>query len=389
MLVGFLLGALLAADAAGYQVSVRSETRSGSVAAAGVPSPSLIEQIDVLAGVSGTTGRARADAAYAPILLYDFRTQRDPDVLHRGFATEIYRLGRGSTLTVGQDVAYGQRDFRPLTPQPADPSRILPQVQDPRTASVGVIPYLQWGASVGLDQTLATGIVLGLHTSYGASGGADARAREVLPLQHTAGGSARLGWALDHRDALGFSTSFSRTATGPATSSSLVASALGIDHRFNTSTEGSLGAGASISRDELDGVSTRAPIRPTALAGVTHSEMVFGRKVVSAARVALDTAVDPLGSGTYSRVEGSLSVGFVPLRDLSFQVRGSGARALTRRPELQNSLWQLEGTSSYAFARHMDASIGCRTAWAEAAGTPRTMQWSGFASLGFAYGERF
>src|SRR5438045_2765860 len=83
--------------------------------------------------------------------------------------------------------------------------------------------------------------------------------------------------------------------------------------------------------------------------GVTHSDLVFGRKVVSAARVALDTAIDPVGGRTYSRIEGSLSLGFVPRRDLSFQLRGSGARGLTSRPELRNGLWQLEGTSSYSF----------------------------------------
>jgi len=388
MLAAVLLGAMLAADTAGWQLSVRSETRSGSVEAAGVPTPSLSEQINVLAGIAGTSGRLRGDIAYAPILLYDFRARGDADVLHRGFATQIYKLARGSTLTLGEDVAYGRRDFRPLTPQPTDPKRVLPPVEDPRLATVGVIPYLQWGASAGLDQALATGILLGLRGSYGASGGADASAREVLPLQHTADASARVGWVLDRRDSVGLLASFSRTTLNSATSSSIVAGGVGIDHRFDLSTEGSLGAGASISRDEVNGVSTLAPVRPTAVAALTRSELVFGRKVVSAARVALDTAVDPLGSGTYSRVEGSLSVGFAPLRDLSFQVRGSGSRALTHKTELQNSLWQLEGTTSWSFTRRMDASIGCRTAWADSAASPRTMQWSAFASIGFAYGER-
>ncbi|MFL5458949.1 MAG: hypothetical protein ACJ78X_21330, partial [Myxococcales bacterium] len=171
MLAAVLLGAMLAADTAGWQLSVRSETRSGSVEAAGVPTPSLSEQINVLAGIAGTSGRLRGDIAYAPILLYDFRARGDADVLHRGFATQIYKLARGSTLTLGEDVAYGRRDFRPLTPQPTDPKRVLPPVEDPRLATVGVIPYLQWGASAGLDQALATGILLGLRGSYGASGG--------------------------------------------------------------------------------------------------------------------------------------------------------------------------------------------------------------------------
>ena len=133
----------------------------------------------------------------------------------------------------------------------------------------------------------------------------------MLPLQHTADASARLGWVLDRRDSVGFLGSFSRTTLNSGTSSSIVAGGLGIDHRFDLSTEGSLGAGASISRDEVKGVSTLAPVRPTAVAALTRTELVFGRHLVSAARLALDTAVDPLGSGTYSRVEGSLSVGFV------------------------------------------------------------------------------
>jgi hypothetical protein len=388
MLAALTLGALLAADAAGYQLSVRSETRSGSVDVTGVPSPSLDEQINILAGLSATSGRMRGDISYAPTLVYDFRAQRDPDVLHRGFATEIYRLARGSTLTFGENVAYGHRDFRPLAPQPSDPSQTLPPVEDPRLASLGVVPYLQWGAGVGLDQTLATGIVLGLHGSYGAAGGADSAARQALPLQHTASASARLGWVLDHRDAVGFSAAYSRISTGRAAASSLVSGGLGFDHRFNTSTEGSLGAGASISRDEIGGVATLAPVRPTAAASLTHTELVFGRKVVSAARLGLDTAIDPLGTGTYSRLEGSLSVGFVPLRNLAFQLRGSGARGLTSNPQLRNGLWQLEATTSYSFTRRMDASLGCRTAWADAAATARGMQWSAFASVGFAYGDR-
>ena len=196
--------------------------------------------------------------------------------------------------------------------------------------------------------------------------------------------------ALDHRDSVGFSAGAVRTSTGPGTSSTLFSGGLGIDHRFSKATEGSLGAGASTSRDETFGVTAIAPVRPTAAAGLTHGELVFGRKVVSAARVALDTAIDPFGGRTYSRIEGSLSLGFVPLRDLSFQLRGSGARGLTSRPELRNGLWQLEGTSSYSFTRGMDVSLGCRTAWAEAAATPqlRGMQWSAFVSFGLAYAGR-
>jgi len=390
MLAALILGVLLGADAAGYQLSARSETRSGSVGAAGVPSPSLDEQFNILAGVFGTSGRMRGDLSYAPSLTYDFRSKGDPDVLHRGFATGTYRLARGTTLSLGENVAYGHRDFRPLAPQPQDPAQALPAVVDPKLAQLGVVSYLQWGTGVGIDQALAPGIVLGVHGSYGASGGADADARRALPLQHTASGSARLAWVIDRRDSIGFSTGAVRTSTGPGISSTILSAGLGLDHRFSTATVGTLGAGASLSRDETSGVTNVAPVRPTAAAGITHSELVFGRKVVSAARVAVDTAIDPFGGRTYSRVEGSLSVGFVPLRDLSFQVRGSGARGLTNRPELRNGLWQVEGTSSYAFARGMDVSLGCRTAFADAAATPQLQgtQWSAFLTFGFAYAGR-
>jgi hypothetical protein len=390
MLAALTLGALLAADAAGYQLSARSETRSGSVDVTGVPSPSLDEQLSLLAGISGTAGRVRGDLSYAPSLIYDFRSKRDPDMLHRGFANGIYRIARGTTLTLGENVTYGHRDFRPLAPQPQDPAQTLPPVVDPKLARLGVVSYLQWSTGVGIAQVLAPGVVLGVHGSYGASGGADATAQKALPLQHTASGSARLGWVLDHRDSVGFSAGAVRTSIGPGTSTTLLSGGLGIDHRFSTATQGSLGAGASLSRDQIGGVASIAPVRPTAAAGLTHSELVFGRKVVSAARVALDTAIDPFGGRTYSRIEGSLSLDFVPRRDLSFQLRGSGARGLTSRPELQNGLWQLQGTSSYTFARGMDVSLGCRTAFADAAATPQLqgMQWSAFASFGFAYAGR-
>src|SRR5207237_8166409 len=124
------------------------------------------------------------------------RAERDPDVLHRGFASEIFRLARGTTLTVGENVVYGHRDFRPLSPQLLDPAQTLPPVLDPKLARLGVVPFLQWGSGVGLDPALAPGIVLGLHGSYSSSGGADAGAREALPLQHTASASARVGWVL-------------------------------------------------------------------------------------------------------------------------------------------------------------------------------------------------
>jgi hypothetical protein len=383
------IGALLAADAAGYQLSAHSETRSGSVDVTGVPSPSLDEQLSIFAGLSGTSGAMRGDLSYAPSLTYDFRAKGDPDVLHRGFANGSYRLARGTTLTIGENVAYGHRDFRPLAPQPQDPAQALPAIVDPKLAQLGVVSYLQWGTAVGLAQVLAPGVVLGVHGSYGASGGADAVAQKALPLQHTASGSARLGFILDRRDAIGFSAGAVRTSTGPGTSSTLVSGSLGIDHRFSAATQGTLGAGASLSRDQIGGVTSTAPVRPTAAGGFTHSELVFGRKVVSAARVALDTAIDPFGGRTYSRIEGSLSLGFVPLRDLSFQLRGSGARGLTSRPELRNGLWQFEATSSYTFARGMDVSLGCRTAFADAATAQQQgMQWSAFASFGFAYAGR-
>ena len=390
MLAALTLGALLAADAAGYQLSARSETRSGSVEATGIPSPSLDEQLNLLLGVSGTSGPMRGDLSYAPSVSYDFRARGDADVLHRGFATGTYRVARGTTLSFGQNVAYGHRDFHPLAPQPQDPAATLPAVVDPSLAKLGVVSYLQWGTGVGLAQALAPGVVLGINGSYGSSGGADAAARKALPLQHTASGSARLGWVLDRRDSIGFSAGAVRSSLGTGNSSTLLSAGLGLDHRFSTATEGSLGAGASISRDEIGGVTSVAPVRPTAAAGVTHSELVFGRKVLSAARVSVDTAIDPFGGRTYSRIEGSLSLGFVPLRDLSFQLRGSGARGLTGRPELRNGLWQVEGTSSYAFARGMDVSLGCRTAFADAVATPQAqaMQWSAFLSFGYAYAGR-
>src|SRR5712671_3354977 len=205
MLAALTIGALLAADAAGYQLSARSETRSGSVDVTGVPSPSFDEQLNILAGLSGTSGAMRGDLSYAPSLTYDFRAKGDPDVLHRGFANGSYRLARGTTLTVGENVAYGHRDFRPLAPQPQDPAQTLPAVVDPKLAQLGVVSFLQWGTGLGLAQVLAPGVVLGVHGSYGASGGADAVAQKALPLQHTASGSARLGFILDRRDSIGFS----------------------------------------------------------------------------------------------------------------------------------------------------------------------------------------
>src|SRR5437868_1668388 len=170
MLAALTLGAVLAADAAGYQLSARSETRSGSVAATGISSPALDEQISLLAGISGTSGRMRGNVSYAPSLSYDFRSKGDPDVLHRGFATGTYRLGRGTTVTLGENVAYGHRDFRPLAPQPQDPAQVLPAVVDPKLAQLGLVSYLEWGSGVGIDQVLAPGVALGVHGSYGASG---------------------------------------------------------------------------------------------------------------------------------------------------------------------------------------------------------------------------
>jgi hypothetical protein len=390
MLAAIAIGALLAADAAGYQLSAHSETRSGSVAATGIPSPSIDEQVNLLAGISGTSSGMSGDLSYAPSLTYDVRGKSDPEVLHREFATGTYRLARSTTLSFGENLSYGHRDFRPLAPQPQDPTKTLPAVVDPNLAQLGIVPYLQWGTGVGIDQILAPGIVLGVHGSYGASGGADAAAQKALPLQHTASASARLGWVLNRRDSVGFSAGAVRSSFGPGASSTLLSTGLGVDHRFSTATQGTLGAGASFSRDEAGGVTSVAPVRPTAAAGLTHSELVFGRKVVSAALVSVATAIDPFGGRTYSRVEGSLSLAFVPLRDLSFQLRGSGARGLASRPELRNQLWQVEGTSSYTFARGLDMSVGCRTAFADAAATPNlpSTSWSAFVSLGFAYAGR-
>jgi len=165
MLAALTLGALLAADAASYQLSARSETRSGSVEATGIPSPSLDEQLNLLLGLSGTSGAVRGDLSYAPSLSYDFREKGDPDVLHRGFATGTWRLARGTTLTFGENVAYGRRDFRPLAPQPQDPAATLPAVVDPSLAQLGVVSYLRWGTGLGLAQALAPGVVLGVNGS--------------------------------------------------------------------------------------------------------------------------------------------------------------------------------------------------------------------------------
>ena len=55
---------------------------------------------------------------------------------------------------------------------------------------------------------------------------------------------------------------FEETADLPIDSMhSLFSGGAGIDHRFSTATEGSLGAGASISRDETSGATSVAPVR--------------------------------------------------------------------------------------------------------------------------------
>jgi len=188
---------------------------------------------------------------------------RRSDVLHRGFANGSYPARARTTLTIGENVAYGHRDFRPLAPQPQDPAQKRCPPSWTRSSRNSVSSLSAMGHRGRTCQVLAPGVVLRVHGSYGASGGADAVARRRFRCSTV----QRLVRVRACSSTVAIRIGISRAPCARLWSghlSTLVSGSQGIRSPRSGGHAGNARPAPSLSRDEIGGVTSvaRSP-RPT------------------------------------------------------------------------------------------------------------------------------
>jgi hypothetical protein len=373
----FLTTILLGADLVNYDVSLRTEGRTGTPAA-GIGSTASFVELVPAAGLSAHLGAFDASAGYTPRLLYGFGGNYGLAVLHRGTLGGAWRMSRKTRFTLDQLVTYGQNNFSPLFATQGQPP------PDPHLPPVLTLKYLQSMSTFSVSHSTLTGLEMGSSASYSVSGGADSAARVLLPLQRTAQVNGRFGWELSRTDTLTSILVGSWTSFSNSSRILLMSSGMGWGHRFAPVTRGDFFAGVSLARSARPGVPDRVQAGPNAAADLSHRASRRGQQLEGTVRVALTSAVDPYGGGVYQRVEGILGVEYSPLRSLSLSLRGTGAQGVSGPRELRNGTAQVEFRSLLAVDKHLDLGAGVRTAWVSVGGRAPLQSgfyWAGFVSV--------
>jgi hypothetical protein len=406
-----VLVAALAAAPTTYEISLRTEGRTGT-AYLGTATQFSVLELDPAAVLSTRFDKLTIDGGYRPQLLYSLNVDHTFALLHRADLGGKWTLSRKTRLSFTENVSFGKNNFSPLlaitgtTPQ------------DPHLPQVLVLDYFNTSSSVGVTYSTLTGIELAGSASFSLYGGfgsvtlnrvdpvtleivrVSVPTQSLIPPARTWSLTGNAAFEVNRNDAVtsrasaNVSTfSFGATdqegqARAPGQSQGLTLdTGLGWRHQFTKVTQGDVSAGVYFSRFTQPGVpatTVTATWGPSAGLGVSH-QLLSKRlhQLRGSARVSYGAAIDPYGFGVYHRVDSTLIADYTAMGWLSFSLRGTGARGLSP-PELRNSLWQLEFTSTFTVDRHIGIGAGVRGAWLSnpSAGALYTgFQWAAFLGM--------
>jgi len=372
-----VLVATLAAAPVNYELSLRTEARTGTAYLAATSMASFLELAPV-AGLSTRFDRTAIEASYRPSLLYSLNVDHTLTVLHRGNLGASWQPSRKTRVNFDQSLAYGRNDFSPLYAiQGTTPP-------DPHLPRVLILAYFSSTSSVGVNHSTLRGLEVGGSASYSLSGGLDQLARSVLPLSRTGTVNGHADFELTRTDwfTSNANASVSRFSNGANTEVANIR--MGWRRQVTRATQGDVSFGVSMTRSARPGFADAVGAGPSATLGISHQAPIKRPHQLSgSARVSYSAAIDPYGGGAYQRIEGVLGADYSAMGWISFGVRGTGARGLSP-PELRNALWQLEFTSRATLDRHLAVGGGFRTAWISNSGAfplQPVFQWAAFVGV--------
>ena len=398
-----VLVAALAASPVAYDLSLRTEGRTGTgyVNTIGTPTMASFLEVDPSAVLSTKFDKLTIDGGYRPQLLYSLNGDRAFALLHRADLGGKWTLSRKTRLSFTENVSFGQANFSPLL---AITGTTAP---DPHLPPVLVLDYFNTSSSVGVTHSTLTGIELAGSASFSLYGGygqfldpstGDLRATQsLIPTARTGALTGNAAFEVNREDAVTSRASANVSTFSSGARGLTLDTGAGWRHQFTKMTQGDVSAGVYFAQFTNTGVPTAAAsdTSPTASktatwgpsAGLGVSHQLLSKRLHQlrgSARVSYGAAIDPYGFGVYHRVDSTLIADYSAMGWLSFSLRGTGARGFSSYSSaLNNRLAQLDFTSTFTIDRHIGIGAGVRGAWLSPPPSPLygEFQWAAFLGM--------
>lgn len=394
MTLGLLIHSVVLAAAVPttYEVGLRTEVRGATEGTGDFQLNPAVSLTVPIRSLSFT-------ASYIPrILALEPRSRGGFTVVHRGALLAEWRTHSDGRLFLDQQASYGTNAFSLLVAAAEGSSLSLNRLNE-----LPPLLYFSETTLIGVEQPLSRILRLTASASYGVSGGADQFTRsQYLPIQRGPKAALGVAWLAHPRDTLSATVRYSGSYFSTGQRIHIWDANAGWRHRFNRDVL-ELGLGAAQTRDVFTDAPLRRQVQPVASVSLSREPPKrrfhrFGGNL----RARLAPAADPINGFTYSRVEGTAEVDYLPMPKLKLTAGGGAAVALSG--SLSGQALGLAGLSaSYEIDRHLSLAGGVRfisqallqasqtdPLTSQTASPPvsqTTTQWVGFVAVSLSYRE--
>jgi hypothetical protein len=388
-----LLGALLAADAATYDLSGRAEARETSTSP-GQPTSvnARMLQLDLVADANLQTGQWLWTAAYQPRIL-SFAPDQAGLNGFTGFNTATlgvqYRISPTGRMRLSETASYGTQDNSPLNaslPGLSPAQQLLNE--NPRLPLVEILATISSSSQLAYTQQLSQDVTASADASYSLGGGADALARDFLPFQHSTSGDGSLAWQATAHDRLSLSLGATGTNFPGGSRSRITSASLAWSSQLGVGTTFALSGGGGLGHSVGNGQPTGWQPAFSGSASLATSIVEGDQPVSLSLRVGVSTVIDPLGAGFFELGDAHVGLGWQLTRNLSLVASGGGGRALTGNAQEGQTVSVFDGEVAYRIGPDLGIEGGARGSWQAlppgTIGGTAGLQWAAFAALSFA-----
>jgi hypothetical protein len=391
---------LLAANPVTYEVGLLAEARASVDGAADF-------QFDPALSAAVPVGSGSFTASYTPrILVLEPRSRGPASLLNRGRLFGDWRMGKRERGFVSEDIAYGLEVFS-LLAAAAEGRQLLDLQSFDRLLTQTQLPPLRIfseSTTLGYEQRINRRLRMLVTATYAVSGGADAAARALLPVQHGPSTHLGLNWSVHSRNTLTAFLAATAAYFSTGRRAYLVDTSAGWAHRFSDNTSLAVALGVGLGSETGEGATRGFLALPYLDARWRREPMAAGRSRSSGTssdrsstgsssdrssgtglgatlHVRVAPVIDPLTGLVSERGDGVAGVDYHPSMKLRLAATGGGGLALSG--SLRGRTIGLAGLSaSYELSRYVLVSGGGRVAHYQ-----QITEWVGFVALKLSYGE--
>lgn len=356
-----LLAPLLCASAPAAEVAagVRSEARARGGQSSSAPlSGSLDVEVAPSASLSLGFREGSFSLAYSPQVIIPTSGSSLVRLLHRADLAIEGRAELGVRLFLTERAGYGDADLSPIAQAQADPAAPIQTLP----ASI-TVHYLSSDTRAGLEAELSRRARLSFSAGWLVSGGIDRTAQQSIPLQRGPLGEASLSIAASRLDTLQTRLSGSSVlfTTG------LRATVAGLEQSWTRALARSwsvnLGAGLGVTDVAANTAAVRTGLRwlPIGEVGLSYKPVREGKGLGAGLSVRAAPVVDRITGEAYERIDGRLSAGWAPRRDLLLSAQ-AGAGVVATGTRGGSTLALLQTAATWAPGADWALSLGVRAA---------------------------